>query len=63
MNGLKDNGVSLIRTAYGIKTPSAVNYIERAEIITKVNSCLSIRGKDPIEFSSKLDELIKQYEE
>ena len=63
MQSLNDNGVLKVRTAYGFKTPSAVNYIERAEIISKVNSCLSIRGKDPVEFSSKLDELIKQYEE
>lgn len=63
MRSLKDNGVLKVRTAYGLKTPSAVNYIQRAEIISKVNSCLSIRGKNPVEFSNKLDKLIKQYEQ
>ena len=51
-----------IRTAYGIKETNSVLYTDRAELVTRVNGALSIRGKNPKEFYSKLEELLKQYE-
>ena len=51
-----------IRTAYGISSPNAIVFTEKQELIANVNSCLSIRGKNPKEFKEKLIKLIEEYE-
>ena len=51
-----------IRTAYGIGSPNEITYVERAQIVAKIMANLSIRGRNPMEFKEKLEELIKDYE-
>ena len=49
-----------IKTAYGIRTLSTISHIDRKELVSEINSLLSIRNPNSEKFYNTLKSLVEK---
>lgn len=49
--------MNTVRTAYGIRYLNQIDYVDRSQLVADLNSLLSIRNPDSVDFYNKLRKL------